>query len=199
VNLVTEVDHACERLIVNGIHAVRHGDAIVAEESSRGRPGAGPCWYVDPLDGTTNFVHGFPHCSVSIAFFDGQQMQAAVVHDPCKSETFEAARGHGAWLNGRALRVSQTACLSDALLVTEVYAAGEEPIANADGRAICRAVRGRGRLEPVFVEDVRELPAALAAVIADRDVVLTMGAGSIGAIAHELPARLGVTSARAGR
>ena len=77
---------------------------------------------------------------------------------------------------------------ADALLVTEVYAAGEEPIANADGRAICRAVRGRGRLEPVFVEDVRELPAALAGVIADGDVVLTMGAGSIGAVAHELPA-----------
>ncbi len=94
---------------------------------------------------------------------------------------------------GRALSAA------DALLVTEVYAAGEDPIANADGRAICRAVRGRGRLEPVFVEDVRELPAALAGVIADRDVVLTMGAGSIGAVAHELPGKLGVTSARAGR
>ncbi len=94
---------------------------------------------------------------------------------------------------GRALSAA------DALLVTEVYAAGEEPIANADGRAICRAVRGRGRLEPVFVEDVRELPAALAGVIADRDVVLTMGAGSIGMVAHELPGKLGVTSARAGR
>ena len=94
---------------------------------------------------------------------------------------------------GRALSAA------DALLVTEVYAAGEEPIANADGRAICRAVRGRGRLEPVFVEDVHELPASLAGVIADRDVVLTMGAGSIGAVAHELPGKLGVTSARAGR
>ncbi len=80
---------------------------------------------------------------------------------------------------------------ADVLLVTEVYAAGEEPIANADGRAICRAVRGRGRLEPVFVEDVHELPVALAGVIADGDVVLTMGAGSIGAVAHELPATLG--------
>ncbi len=94
---------------------------------------------------------------------------------------------------GRALSAA------DALVVTEVYAAGEEPIANADGRAICRAVRGRGRLEPVFVEDVRELAAALVGVIADRDVVLTMGAGSIGAVAHELPGRLGVTSAKAGR
>ncbi len=94
---------------------------------------------------------------------------------------------------GRALSAA------DLLIVTEVYAAGEEAIANFDGRAICRAVRGRGRIEPVFVEDVRELPAALAGVIEDRDVVLTMGAGSIGAVAHELPGKLGVTSAKAGR
>jgi UDP-N-acetylmuramate--alanine ligase len=80
---------------------------------------------------------------------------------------------------------------ADALFVTEVYAAGEEPIANADGRAICRAVRGRGLLEPVFVEDVHALPGALGSVLADGDVVLTMGAGSIGAVAHELPAALG--------
>jgi UDP-N-acetylmuramate--alanine ligase len=80
---------------------------------------------------------------------------------------------------------------ADALFVTEVYAAGEEPIANADGRAICRAVRGRGLLEPVFVEDVHALPGALGSVLADGDVVLTMGAGSIGAVAHALPAALG--------
>ncbi len=80
---------------------------------------------------------------------------------------------------------------ADALFVTEVYAAGEEPIANADGRAICRAVRGRGVLEPVFVEDVHELPGAHGSVLADGDVVLTMGAGSIGAVAHGLPAALG--------
>jgi UDP-N-acetylmuramate--alanine ligase len=85
---------------------------------------------------------------------------------------------------------------ADLLLVTEVYAAGEEPIANADGRAICRAVRGRGRIEPVFVEDVHELPAALAGVIEDHDVVLTMGAGSIGTVAHQLPAALAAGGGR---
>ncbi len=79
---------------------------------------------------------------------------------------------------------------ADALVVTEVYAAGEEPIPNADGRAICRAVRGRGQIEPVFVEHVGELAGALAGLIADGDVILTMGAGSIGGIAHELPASL---------
>ena len=79
---------------------------------------------------------------------------------------------------------------ADALVVTEVYAAGEEPIANADGRAICRAVRGRGQIEPVFVEQVGDLAGALAGLIQDGDVILTMGAGSIGGVAHELPASL---------
>ncbi len=79
---------------------------------------------------------------------------------------------------------------ADALVVTEVYAAGEEPIPNADGRAICRAVRGRGQIEPVFVEEVGELGGTLAGLIRDGDVILTMGAGSIGGVAHELPARL---------
>ena len=79
---------------------------------------------------------------------------------------------------------------ADALVITEVYAAGEEPIPNADGRAICRAVRGRGQIEPVFVEQVGELAGALAGLIEDGDVILTMGAGSIGGVAHELPASL---------
>ncbi len=84
-------------------------------------------------------------------------------------------------------RVLSTA---DVLLVTEVYAAGEAPISGADGRAICRAVRSRGQIEPVFVERVEELDRALAGVVRDGDVVVTMGAGHIGAVAHELPARL---------
>ena len=84
----------------------------------------------------------------------------------------------------------QVLCGADVLLVTEVYAAGEDPIANADGRAVCRAVRSRGRVEPVFVEDVQSLAEALQDVIADGDLVVTMGAGSIGAVAHELPAQL---------
>ncbi len=79
---------------------------------------------------------------------------------------------------------------ADALLVTEVYAAGEAPIAGADGRAICRAVRSRGRVEPVFVERVEELADSLRGVLKDGDLVLTMGAGNIGAVAHELRARI---------
>ncbi|MEY4376744.1 MAG: hypothetical protein RJB26_1294 [Pseudomonadota bacterium] len=85
---------------------------------------------------------------------------------------------------------AQVLSATDVLLVTEVYAAGEAPIAGADGRAICRAVRSRGHVEPVFVPRVEELAAALLDVVQDGDVVVTMGAGHIGAVAHELPAKL---------
>jgi UDP-N-acetylmuramate--alanine ligase len=78
----------------------------------------------------------------------------------------------------------------DVLLVTEVYAAGEAPIKGADGRAICRAVRSRGKVEPIFVNKVEGIAAALRDVLRAGDVVVTMGAGHIGAIAHELPAAL---------
>jgi UDP-N-acetylmuramate--alanine ligase len=75
----------------------------------------------------------------------------------------------------------------DVLLLTEVYAADEEPIAGADGKALARAVRTRGDVEPVFVEDVNLLPAALTSVMRDDDIVLTLGAGSIGAVAQSRP------------
>ena len=84
---------------------------------------------------------------------------------------------------------------ADVLFVTEVYAAGEAPIAGADGRAICRAVRSRGQVEPVLVERVEKLASALKDVLRDGDVVVTMGAGNIGAVAHDLPAKLGAVKA----
>ncbi len=83
----------------------------------------------------------------------------------------------------------------DVLLVTEVYAAGEAPIAGADGRAICRAVRTRGLIEPVFVERVDDLADSLRSVLHDGDVVLTMGAGNIGTIAQELKSRFAAGAA----
>jgi UDP-N-acetylmuramate--alanine ligase len=81
----------------------------------------------------------------------------------------------------------------DVLLVTEVYAAGETPIEGADGRAICRAVRIRGKIEPVFVGAAENTADALRDLIRDGDLIVTMGAGHIGALAHELPVRLGAT------
>jgi UDP-N-acetylmuramate--alanine ligase len=74
--------------------------------------------------------------------------------------------------------------------VTEVYAAGEAPIPGADGRAICRAVRGRGQVEPVFVEKVENLAKALRAVLHANDLLVTMGAGNINLVSHGLPREL---------
>ncbi len=81
---------------------------------------------------------------------------------------------------------------ADVLLVTEVYPAGESPIAGFDGRAICRAVRSRGQIEPIFVERVEELAVSLRDVIRDGDVIVTMGAGHINTVAHALPGELAV-------
>ena len=82
---------------------------------------------------------------------------------------------------------------ADALVVAEVYPAGEAPIAGADGKSLCRAIRSRGRVEPVLSRSPGQLPGALVDVLRDGDVVLTMGAGSIGAAAHDLPAALAAT------
>ena len=88
---------------------------------------------------------------------------------------------------------------ADALIVAEVYAAGEAPIAGADGKALCRAIRSRGRVEPVLLKSLDELPQALADVARDGDVVLIMGAGSIGAAAQELACALASLAADGGR
>jgi UDP-N-acetylmuramate--alanine ligase len=85
----------------------------------------------------------------------------------------------------------------DALLVSEVYAAGEAPIKGADGRAVCRAVRSRGSVEPVFVPRIDEIATALREVLRDGDVILMMGAGHIGAIARELPQKLSAEASAA--
>lgn len=107
IDLVTEVDRACEALIVDGIRAVFPGDAILAEEGGRGASDAAEfCWIVDPLDGTTNFAHGFPRFCVSIGVERAGIRTLAVVQDPLLGERFEAVKGRGAWLGRRRLVVS---------------------------------------------------------------------------------------------
>jgi UDP-N-acetylmuramate--alanine ligase len=76
---------------------------------------------------------------------------------------------------------------ADVLVLTEVYAAGEQPIPGADGRALSRAIRTRGQVDPVFIAEVEEIPEVLSALLQDGDLVLTLGAGNIGAIAARLP------------
>jgi UDP-N-acetylmuramate--alanine ligase len=94
---------------------------------------------------------------------------------------------------------AQVLSAADVLIVAEVYPAGEEPIAGADGKSLCRAIRSRGRVEPVLLKSLEELPQSLADMARDGDVVLTMGAGSIGAAAQELPAALARLAAEGGR
>ncbi len=106
-DFVTEIDQRAEQIILREIrrHYPEHG--IVAEESGRSRSNAAIQWYIDPLDGTTNFIHGFPHFAVSIAAWENGRPLLAVVYDPIKNDLFEARRGGGAFLNRRRLRVSQ--------------------------------------------------------------------------------------------
>ncbi len=119
IDLVTEVDRACEALIVSAIRAAFAADAILAEEGGVGAgPGAEFRWIIDPLDGTTNFAHGFPRFCVSIGIERRDERVIGVVYDPLLDECFEAARGAGAWLGTRRLRVSRETELGRGLFAT---------------------------------------------------------------------------------
>ncbi|HZP43024.1 MAG TPA: inositol monophosphatase family protein [Candidatus Binatia bacterium] len=118
VDLVTAVDREAERLIVDAIAAAFPTHGIVAEESPP-RPGSDPHrWYVDPIDGTTNFAHGYPHFAVSIGLAREEEMLFGLVYDPMREELFTAVRGGGARLNGAPIGVSAVGRLDDALLGT---------------------------------------------------------------------------------
>jgi myo-inositol-1(or 4)-monophosphatase len=117
VDLVTEVDRACEALVVEGIARERPGDGVLAEEGSA-RAGGAWRWVVDPLDGTTNYAHGYPRFCVSIGVEHEGRARVGVVYDPLMDELYHAARGAGAFCNGRALRVSAETALDRSLLAT---------------------------------------------------------------------------------
>lgn len=117
-DMVSEMDHASEELIVGVIRAARPDDEIVAEERG-GAPGtSGVRWVVDPLDGTTNYLYGHPGWAVSIAAETGEGVIAGVVFDPLHGEMFSAARGHGASRNGTPIACSEQHDLSRALVAT---------------------------------------------------------------------------------
>ena len=122
IDLVTEADIAAERLIVERIRSYHPRHAILTEESgdvvSLGDAGSEYKWVIDPLDGTTNYAHGYPVFCVSIALEHEGRVVLGVVYDPTRDELFAAERGQGATLNGRSLRVSETDELNGALLCT---------------------------------------------------------------------------------
>jgi myo-inositol-1(or 4)-monophosphatase len=116
-DFVTEVDRAAEDAIIGILREAYPDHAILAEES--GASGESEYrWIIDPLDGTTNFIHGMPQYAVSIALEHRGQMQSAVVFDPVRNELFTASRGRGAFLNDRRIRVSRRAKLGEALVGT---------------------------------------------------------------------------------
>jgi len=118
-DLVSDADRAAEAAILDEVARRFPDHRVLSEESGwRGPPGTGPTWIVDPLDGTTNFVHGVPHFAVSIGVVVDGRVDAAVILDPIKGDLFRAARGHGAWWNETPCRVSRQLALEGALLAT---------------------------------------------------------------------------------
>ncbi len=116
-DFATEVDRATEREIINIIKNAYPDHSILAEESGK-HNGNDFVWVIDPLDGTTNFLHGFPQYAVSIALKHKERLEVAVVYDPLRNELFTAKRGGGAMLNNRRLRVTQQSSLKGALIGT---------------------------------------------------------------------------------
>jgi myo-inositol-1(or 4)-monophosphatase len=114
---VTEVDKAAEMAIIDTLRKAYPGHAILAEESGA-HTGNDYQWVIDPLDGTTNYLHGFPQFSISIALKYKGVLEQAVVYDPLRDEMYTASRGSGAMLNGRRLRVTDRKGLNGALIGT---------------------------------------------------------------------------------
>jgi len=117
-NLVTEMDHRSEEYLLGQIRTLYPDHSIVAEESGLYEGTDSGCWYVDPLDGTTNYAHHMPFFSLSLAYSRGGELELGVIFDPLREECFSAQRGLGAWLNDEPISVSDVEQLEDSLLVT---------------------------------------------------------------------------------
>ena len=117
-DLVTEADRASEKLVVERLRSHFPSHGIVAEEGGGHEGTSDFRWYVDPLDGTTNFAHSFPMFNVTLGLERAGELIAGVVYDPIRGEMFTAERGSGAWLNNRRMHVSKAARLADCLAST---------------------------------------------------------------------------------
>jgi myo-inositol-1(or 4)-monophosphatase len=117
---VTEVDQNSERIIIETLLTAYPDHGILAEESGsmHGNPNADHIWIIDPLDGTTNFIHGFPYYCVSIALQVQGRLEQAVIYDPTRNDLFTATKGRGAFMNDRRIRVSKRTRLEECLLAT---------------------------------------------------------------------------------
>ena len=118
VDLVTEADRASEALILDRLQARFPRHDVMGEEGARRETGSDYKWYVDPLDGTTNFAHGFPVFCISMGLEHKGELIAGVIHDPTRGEMFSAEKGSGAYLNQRRIHVSKTTKLAESLMGT---------------------------------------------------------------------------------
>ena len=118
IDLVTEVDRQSEQFLLTHIRQRFPADRVVAEESGELAGRLDHAWYIDPLDGTVNYVHGLPFYSVSIAYAEHGKLLLAVVYDPSRDELFSAEAGAGAWLGGEPIHPANAPDLDHALLVT---------------------------------------------------------------------------------
>lgn len=134
INLVTDADHAAEQCVIDNVRRHFPTHRFLAEERGRVEQSRSPyLWVIDPLDGTTNFAHGYPTYCVSIGLEYQGRCVLGVVLDPSRNELFTAVEGHGAQLNGQAIHVSDTVSLDSSLLVTGfAYDIRESPRNNLD-------------------------------------------------------------------
>jgi len=149
IDLVTEVDHACERAMVAAIERERPGDGILAEEG-HGREVAG-CewrWVIDPLDGTTNYAHGYPCFCVSVGVLRNGRREVGVVYEPLRDDLYHAVRGAGAFRGSRRLAVSGTEDIGAALVATgfayDVHRSGENAACFARMLEVAQGIRRDG-------------------------------------------------------
>ena len=117
-DLVTEADRASEKLVIERLNALYPTHAVVGEETGAHAGSSEYCWYVDPLDGTTNFAHGFPMFNVTLALERAGELIAGVIFDPVHNEMFTAEKGGGAYLNGARIQVSGAQRVLDSLVAT---------------------------------------------------------------------------------
>jgi UDP-N-acetylmuramate--alanine ligase len=191
-----------------GTHNVRNALAAIAVASELGVPDAAICRALESFQGIDRRMQHI--ADVGLAGGGTVSIVDDYGHHPTEiAATLEALRQ--AWPQRRLVLVFQPHRYTrtrdllddfanvlagvDVLLIAEVYSAGEAQIPNADGRAVCRAVRSRGKVEPIFVERLEDLSVPLRAVLQNGDVIVMMGAGHIGTVAHDLPARLAAGAA----
>jgi len=182
IDLVTEADFQAEEAILEIIHLNFPQDNIIAEEGGRQEHASKRTWLIDPLDGTTNFVHGFPFFAVSIALEVENELVLGVVHNPFMAEIFEASKGTGAFLNKKPLKVSKTQNMKEALLATgfpydiherpeRVMALLEKMVVTAQdvrrpgSAAIDMCYVAAGRLDGFWEQDLKPWDTAAGAVI----------------------------------